>query len=305
MSASHLDFPEPVFVGGVGRSGTHAMGRLVAAHPRYHLIRTEARFHAVPGGLPDLLEGRVDMESFLTRVRGPWWKRGYGQGQGLQRIIEREECEAALERFVADFDRDPWEAGGALIRALLDPPAARDGKPSWVEVTGHAITRAPVLLKLLPQARFINMVRDGRAVVAGMLKKVNMTDDPMVALAKWESMVRASDSAIRSMPERSMLTVQLDDLVALDREATFARLVEFLEIDDERPMRKYFDRRISAEAAHVGRWRLRMAPQDARRVDRRYRKVIRRLHRDGVSWVNAPEDGGLRLGPLRLPTPAR
>jgi hypothetical protein len=132
-----------------------------------------------------------------------------------------------------------------------------------------------------------------------------MTDDPMVALSKWESMVRASDSAIRSMPERSMLTVQLDDLVALDREASFARLVEFLEIDDETPMRRYFDRRISAEAAHVGRWRLRMAPQDARRVDRRYRKVVRRLHRDGVSWVSPPEDGGVRLGPLRIPTPAR
>ena len=294
-------YPQPIFVGGVGRSGTHAMGRLVAAHPRYHLIRTEARFHASPGGLPDLLEGRVEMAAFLARMRGNWWKRGYGQGQGLQRLVDEEQREAALRAFERDFERDPWEASRQVIHALLDPPAQRDGKPSWVEVTGQAIEQAPLLLRLLPRARFINMVRDGRAVVAGMLKKVNMTDDPMQALAKWESMVRSSHAAMSAVPSEAMLIVQLDDLTARDRERSFDRVVEFLEVDDAAPMRKYFDRRISAEAANVGRWRLRMAPQDARRVDRRYRKVVRALRRDGVWWAPEPEDEGFRVGPVRIP----
>ena len=295
------DYPHPIFVGGVGRSGTHAMGRLVASHPRYHLIRTEARFHASPGGLPDLLDGRVSMDSFLASMRGRWWKRGYGQGQGLQRLVDEQEREAALRAFERDFGRDPKEASRRLIGALLDPPATRDGKPSWVEVTGQAVEQASFLLRLLPRARFINMVRDGRAVVAGMLKKVNMTDDPMQALAKWESMVRSSHAAMSALPPEAMLIVQLDDLTASDRERSFERVVEFLEVEDPVPMRKYFDRRISAEAANVGRWRGRMAPQDARRVDRRYRKVIRALHRDGVWWAPAPEDGGIRIGPVRLP----
>ena len=39
------------------------------------------------------------------------------------------------------------------------------------------------------------------------------------------------------------------------------------EIEDAFEMRKYFDREISAERAHVGAWRQRMAPADARRVD--------------------------------------
>jgi len=294
-------YPEPIFVGGVGRSGTHAMGRLVAAHPRYHLIRTEARFHASPGGLPDLLEGRGEMAPFLARMRGNWWKRGYGQGQGLQRLVDEQQREVALRAFEREFEEDPWEASRRLIRALLDPPAERDGKPSWVEVTGQAIEQAALLLRLLPRARFINMVRDGRAVVAGMLKKVNMTDDPMQALAKWESMVRSSHAAMSAVPSEAILIVQLDDLTALDRERSFERVVEFLEVDDDAPLRKYFNRRISAEAANVGRWRLRMAPQDARRVDRRYRKVVRALHRDGVWWAPEPEDEGIRIGPVRIP----
>jgi hypothetical protein len=305
MVTAGQEFPEPVFIGGPGRSGTHVMGRLVAAHPRYHLIRTEARFHAVPGGLPDLLAGRADMEAFLRRFRGHWWKRGPGQGQGLQRVVERDRLEHALEAFEASFQDDPWEASRTLVRALLDPAAERDGKPSWVEVTGWTIESAPTLLRLFPQARFINMVRDGRAVVAGHLRKTNLTDDPMEAMEKWERMVRASDAAMRAVPEGSVLVVQLDDLAARDREGSYRRLVRFLEIADDRPMRRYFERKISPEAAHFGRWRERMPPADARRIDRRYRRLVRALHREGIAWVPAPEDGGTRLRSLRIPTLAR
>ncbi|HEV2074820.1 MAG TPA: sulfotransferase, partial [Thermoleophilaceae bacterium] len=276
-------FPEPVFIGGPGRSGTHIMGRLLAASPRYHLIRTEARFHASNGGLPDLLAGTVSMEDFLARMRGYWWQRGYGQRQGLQRVIDEQRREAALAEFEEGFARDPRQAARRLIRALLDPAAESDGKPAWVEVTGQAIERAPFLLELLPNARFINMVRDGRAVVAGMLRKVDMTDDPGRALQKWEQMVRASDAALRAVPAGTMLTIHLDDFTSRDREGTFRRVVEFLEIDDEDQMRKYFKRRVSAEAAHVGKWRERVAPQDARLIDRRYRRMIRRLRREGVT----------------------
>lgn len=289
MEASRPNsFPGPIFVGGPGRSGTHAMGRLVAAGPRYHLIRTEARFHASPGGLPDLIAGSATLDEFLTRMRGRWWRRGYGQRQGLIRVIDEERRDRALAEFEADFPTDALGAARRLVHALLDPPAADDGKPSWVEVTGHAIGQAPLLLELLPQARFINMVRDGRAVVAGQIRKINKTDDPMVALSSWEGIVRASERAMRSVPPGRMLTVELDSLAAHDRERTFRRVVEFLEVDDERRMRRYFDRRITAEAANVGRWRQRMAPQDARRVDRRYRRLVRRLHREGVDWLPTP-----------------
>ncbi len=297
-------FPEPVFIGGPGRSGTHVMGRLLAASPRYHLLRTEARFHASPGGLPDLVAGQVDMDSFLRRMRGHWWKRGYGGGQGLQRVVDEGTLERALGEFREGFDRDPVASSRHLIRSLFDPAAARDGKPAWVEVTGHAILQAPFLLSLFPNARFINMVRDGRAVVAGMLRKVDMTDDPRRALEKWEEMIRDSHQAIRAAPEGAMLTVFLDDFTSRDRERTYRRVVEFVDIEDDASMRKYFNRRVSAEAAHVGKWRQRVAPQDARLIDRRYRRAIRRLRRDGIDWAPEPDDDA-RIGPLRLPATAR
>lgn len=294
-------FPEPVFVGGSARSGTHALGRLVGAHPRYHLIGTEARFHSFKEGLPDLLSGRVEMERFCELMRGHWWRRGFRSSQGLCRVASEEQREAALERFQRDFADDPWEAARTLVRAILDPAAARAGKTAWVEVTGWNVQSAPTLVRLFPNARFVNMVRDGRAVVAGHLKKKSLTDDPDEALLHWRRRIRAADAALRALPPGRGLVVHLDDLAARDRDRTFARVVEFLEVDDPEPMRRYFDAEISAEAAHLGRWRERMPPPEARRVDRRYRKLVRELRRSGIDWVPAPDDGGARLGPLRLP----
>ena len=42
----------------------------------------------------------------------------------------------------------------------------RAGKPSWVDISGPNLPSAVVLAQLFPDARFINMVRDGRAVTA-------------------------------------------------------------------------------------------------------------------------------------------
>ncbi|MBA2567111.1 MAG: sulfotransferase [Thermoleophilaceae bacterium] len=300
MAAAGGGFPEPVFVGGSARSGTHALGRLVAADPRYHLIGTEARFHSFKEGLPDLLAGEVVIDRFLELLRGHWWRRGYRDSQGLHRIADEAQRDGALERFKRDYAEDPWGASRVLVRAILDPAAQREGKPAWVEVTGWNVQSAPTLLRLFPDARFVNMVRDGRAVVAGHLRKKSLTDDPEEALLHWRRRIRAADAAMRRLPPGRALIVHLDDLVAGDREGTFRRVAEFLETADESPMRRYFDAEISAEAAHLGGWRERMPPPDARRIDRRYRKLVRELHRAGISWVPAPEDGGVGIGRLRL-----
>jgi Sulfotransferase family len=285
---SAREFPEPIFVGGVGRSGTHVMGRLIDASPRYHWIPTEVRFHAWRGGLGDLVAGNTSMDAFLERMRTRWYVRGANRRNGLKRVATPEQLEAALAEFVPEFDADPVDASRRLVRRLLDPAAERAGKEAWVEITGPVIEFAPFLLELFPRAKFINMVRDGRAVVAGTLKKVDLTDDPMLALAKWEQMVSAAGAALRALPAGRAITVHLDDLTAHDRDRTLERVVEFLEIPDATPMREYFDREISAERAHVGAWRQRMAPADARKVDRRYRRVLRKLEREGVDWAPAP-----------------
>jgi hypothetical protein len=264
------------------------MGRMLTVHPRYHLIPVESRFHAGQGGLTEVLERGLDVDAYCERVLGPWWTRGLRGDRGLKVIVSREELERAVARFRDAWDDDPWEAGRGLVTEILDPVAERAGKPAWIDLSGRNISQAPDLRRLFPRARFIHMVRDGRAVAAAILQKLETTDDLEEAFGHWVARVRRSNMALQAMPSGSVLTINLEDLAAHDREPQFARLIDYLEIDEPGPLRDYFDREITAERAHVGAWRERMAPADARWVDRAYRRAVKELRREGVDWAPAP-----------------
>lgn len=304
VPSSSSEFPQPVFIGGFGRSGTHAIGPLVGADPRYHLVETEVRFHAVEGGLPDLLDGKIELERFLQNCRQHFWMRGFKRPQGVHRLIDRDAFERALGAFESDFRADPWQASRDLVHAVVDPAAERAGKPAWCELTGRSVIYAPTLVRLFPRVRFINIVRDGRAIAGGHVKKVDMTDDPIEALDRWGKMIRASHAGMSAVPAEHVLKIRLDDLVYHDRDGTFQAVVDFLEIDDPAPMRALFDRKITPRKAHVGQWRERMPPPEARRVDRRYRRMVRAFRRDGIDWVPDPEPRERRLSLRRDPVEA-
>ncbi len=289
MAALEPDFPHPVFIGGFGRSGTHAIGPLVGADPRYHLVETEVRLHAVSGGLPDLLDGRISLDRFLSNCRGIFWMRGFKRPQGIHRLIDRDEYERALGTFAADYGDNPWDSSRNLLRAIVDPTAERAGKPAWCELTGRSVIFAPHLVRLFPRVRFINIVRDGRAIAGGHVKKIDMTDDPLEAIDKWGQMIRNSHAGMSAVAAEHVLKIKLDDLVYHDRTGTFNRVCEFLEVEDRESMWELFNRKITPRKAHVGQWRERMPPQEARKVDRRYRRMIRSFKRDGIDWVPDPE----------------
>jgi Sulfotransferase family len=307
MSNEDHSFPHPIFVGGTARSGTHAVGRLIDQHPRYHMIKLETRFVSGTGGLVDLLNGETTMPRFLEKCYGKWWSRGLRHIRGLQLIVDRDRFEAAITRFQEEYEGDRWQASSRLIRDLLDPTAERAGKPAWVELSGQNVMAAPTLRKLFPEARFIHMVRDGRAVIAGIVRKRDMTDDLDRALDHWQKRVRASAAALRQLPAGAALTIQLEDLAAHDRERTYAGLVDFLELDDDTAMRRYFEDEINAERAHVGAWRQRIAPEDVRWIERRYRRLVPKLRAEGVGWLADPEprERWPSRGRARLRAPTR
>lgn len=280
-------FPAPVFVGGMARSGTHAVGRLLSADGRYALI-DEARFHANRKGLPDLLAGRVRVRGFTRKMRGKWWQRGVDMDRGLHSVISKQELEAALAQFEASFDGDPLDASRALVRDLLDPVARRAGKKSWVDVSGRNIASAATLRELFPRMKAIHMVRDGRDVAASILALPWQYETLEQALAVWDQRLREGEAAGAAVGPGSMLVMHLEDLVKRDREGAFRRLVEFMEIEDEGPLRRHFDSQMTAAAAHLGRWRTEFRDGAREELEQLYERHLHELHRDGVSCAPHP-----------------
>ena len=286
----------PVFVGGTGRSGTHAMARLLGKHSLLYYFRREMRFHTDRGGYPDLLAGRIGPDRFVANMRGHFWSRTGADGlpRGLRDKFSEETWSEALEAFRREYDDDPAAACRALMHRLLDPLALKAGKATWIEQTPPTAAAAPTLYRVFPDMKLIHMVRDGRDVACSVVRKSWGPASEMSALAWWEDRIRRAHVATRQIPNDRFEVVYLEQLVSEHRGARiYRKLLRFLGIEDEPAMRHFFRRRMTPETASVGRWRRDLSEADQRRLERAYWKSIKRLKQDGIRTAPGFRHAGL------------
>jgi hypothetical protein len=297
--------PNPVFVGGTGRSGTHVLARLLGHHSRYRDIEIEVRFHCNPRGFPDLLAGRATLDEFLTKLRNFWWHRIKAgepfpallpslplgrEERGLYKVVPRDRFDAAVARFEAAYGSDPVLACHDLFMALLAPLAANAGKPGLVEMSSDNVAQAPTLVRVFPGAKLIHTVRDGRDAGASKVTKRQKRHHPRDGLEGidwWAERLTRIDRAARVISPDRLLVISLDELAYGDRERQYGRLLEFLELEDDPSMREYFDDEVTAENAHRDRWRDGLERSAQEELRRHYERTLDQLAADGVHC--APE----------------
>jgi hypothetical protein len=280
-----------VFVGGTGRSGTHALAQLLGRHSRLADVPIEARFHCNKRGMPDLLEGRITLQGYLDKLRGFWWHRVRvdGRPRGLYNLMRESEFDAALERFETAYAGDPVAGCRGLFCDLLRPVADRAGKPGLVEMSSHNIRAAQTLLRLFPEARFIHALRDGRDSAASVAGKTWGPRRVGAAVGWWADRLRAIEEGVRgsedgapfSVPADRFRVVLLEDLVGYRREHTYESLLAFLGLEDELAMREFFDAEMTADKAHLGRWRRQLGGPRRALLQRRYERTVSALEHEG------------------------
>ncbi len=247
----------PVFVGGTGRSGTTVTAKLLGAHPACHAIPIEVRFITDPGGLCDLAEGRTTFQQFRRKLLRHWFHRKLANGEerGLYRVLDRPAVEDALPTLRGGLARDPWRASETFVHTMLDPIAAAGGADRWVEMTPPNAHVAPAILRMFPDMKLIHSVRDGRDVACSVAPLGWGPSTPGAALDWWAESLEDAFAACDQLSGDRVLIVQLEDLVGRDREHQLARLCEFVGLDIDSAMRAYFESQVTAERAHVGRYR--------------------------------------------------
>jgi hypothetical protein len=292
--------PDLIFVGGTGRSGTHVLSQLLGSHPRYARVPIECRFHCNPQGFPDLLAGRVAPEVFLRKLKKFWWRRiragevapvvakrlAFGRKvRGLHKIVPRERFDAAVAEFEREHVVDLESACRNLFLDLLWPLTAEQGKPGLIEMSCFTIAESPTLQRLFGEAKLIHTVRDGRDAGSSKVSKRQKRSHPrdgLEGLRWWEGRLRNIERGVSGLEDRSKLfCVSLDDLVAGDRESVYAQLREFVGLDDDPEMRRFFEQEMSAEAAHKERWREGLDRDRQAALTREYERALDRLEREG------------------------
>ena len=200
--------------------------------------------------------------------------------------LKPEEIERMRDEALAAFAAAPDDrvaAGRELVERLLDPHAGRAGKPSWVEKTTQTVVGAPVLIAMFPNAGVVHVVRDGRDVACSIARMPWGPDSVTEAIGFWADRLRRAEAGARAAPPGRILVIHLEDLVLLDRERSYKRLLDHLGMEDEPAMRAFFESELTPERAHLGRWRSELEDVERREVTSVYSETLERLRAEGVT----------------------
>ena len=304
MSGADANAPvTPIMAGGTGRSGTTVIAGLLHRHPQVRASwPREVKFVNKDGGLLDLVLGVTGrkrlrrgmgspssrLAAFEEGMRGPWWLRTnrLGRASGLHLSMEESERERLLAELDAGLDADPVAAGRAFLTGMIRAQRGDAGEPWWIDTSPPNIANAARIHRFWPQARFIWMVRDGRSTAASVIAERWGPDDPAEAITWWETRMRRAHEGLAGVDPASVLVMSLEDLVVLDRDASYQRVLAFLDLDDDPAMRAFFDEQMPAERVGLDKWRSRVPDPAAFESD--YRKAEARLQADGLEPFPRP-----------------
>lgn len=197
--------PMPVIFG-AERSGTTLLRLMLDAHPEL-AIPPETNF------VPDVAK----LSSTGPELRGAFLDVLTTARTWRDMQIAEEDLAAVLERV------DPFTVSEGL-RAFYALYARRHGKARWGDKTPKYLRRAADVERVLPEAHFVHLIRDGRDVALSVRDAWPGRDSPIHAQAtRWRKDVKRGRSGRR---RAHYLEMRYEDLVR-DPEEELRRICTF------------------------------------------------------------------------------
>ena len=211
----------PVFIVGVGRSGTTLLRLMLHNHPRI----------AIP------------YEShFLTKYHAKLAEYGdLSDSENARRLVRDILDEPNLKMWDHDFEADrvlgavkEWSFPG-ITNAIYSDYAAKRGKERWGDKSAY-LGRIDIINEVFPTAQFIHIVRDGRDVANSVMKLPWGPTDILRAADWWNEHSKLGRRMGSILGPKRYAEVRYEDLVE-NPEKELRRLCTFLgeEYSDEMP----------------------------------------------------------------------
>lgn len=256
----------PFFVG-CGRSGTTLLRAMFDSHPDL-AIPSESYFVGNLGRRAAVYErpAGFDAELFLTELLEISWVRQWG-------LPER-----ALRRA---FAAAPVTSFAAAVRRVFRCYADAAGKARYGDKTPNYVARMPLIAGLVPEARFVHIIRDGRDVTTSFRRVPFGPTSAAEGALFWQSRVRGGRVAGQALGVHRYREVRYEALVE-DPPAVLRDLCGFLDLPFDERMLAYTDKADELMAggrpgAHVNLalpptkalrdWRVQMSRPDVRRFE--------------------------------------
>jgi hypothetical protein len=257
--------PRPApFVCGVTRSGTTLVRLMLDAHPE---LAIPGETHWVPKLIKAVERSKQSSDDLADLIIDhKRWGDFHLDADELRRRIHAV---------------DPPNAAD-VIRAFYLLYAEREGKSRYGDKTPGYVQEMLRIQRVLPEARFIHIIRDGRDVSLSHLR-MNWGPETYAESARlWRNRIRKARKQAPKVDH--YMEVHFEDLVD-DTEGVLRRLCDFVELDFDPVMLDYHERaegRLKEKARELPRKNRPPQPAEARLESHRLAKEPPRSDRIGM-----------------------
>lgn len=250
----------PILVGGCSRSGTTLLGAML---------------------------GWGDGRLTVPEADFKWELFAAGAAHGTMVDLHRAAEVLARDKKFALWEVAPRSGAACTFAELMDGLVAdhaqvrgASARVAWIDHSPGNIRFVPTLHRLLPSARFVHVVRDGRSVAASVMPLDWGPNTPVEAARHWGLHVAAGLAAERALGPKVVHTVRYEDLV-VEPERTLQDICAFAGIDYDDRMVDERDYRLPAytatqhalverrpDASRVDAWQQDLRPDQVRAFER-------------------------------------
>ena len=293
--AMTIEFDDVILIGGSGRSGTTITGKLLSRHTEVTLAKpVEIKFLTGGTGLIDLYRdpwisraGKLNLlpngnfTKFKSSVEKKWWNRESKDGSrsGLHKGINRDVWEDLVAQLEHELQRDRLGACRRFMRSFIDIQKFESGSKLWADTTPTNLIRKDEISQLLPGARFLHVIRDGRDVASSIVRENWGPNTHMEGLRWWKARVRAIINQCQRGDSR-VLHIWLEDLVEDRRNESLLSLMNFLGLQCESRFARYFNDEVIPARLHRNRWVNEV--ENLEEFNKSYQKFLQQLMKKGL-----------------------
>ncbi len=258
----------PVILIGHGSSGTSIFIRLLRNHLRIS-FGTESQF--------------------LVRYYRQLSRYGdLSQDDNLRRLIGDLCTERWFERCRGKFGYVPDQDAlfnsvqqrnyrGVLDAIFLQLAENNDMSRRWGDKTPGYAADMPVVGELFPDAKYIQLTRDGRDVALSVMGRFWGAQNIYYAAKEWVEAVDQLDEFAAGLPAGQLLRLTYEQLLGEPME-TFARVVDYLEIEPREELLNHLEPLLNEQLnkANFDKWRTKMTPAQRELYERIAWRQLRR-----------------------------